>query len=114
MEAGGYPREIDLASVFLSGDFDIRVQPRGRKFDMATILEDQKNLERDDTTSFLGSLFSASIVVMTKQAAKRDPGNEVAVDEQKISIVLLFAPNYERKKGKGPTIYLLRGWGRDM
>ena len=30
------------------------------------------------TTSFPGSLFSASIVVETMEAEKRDPGNEVA------------------------------------
>lgn len=41
----GYPREIDLASFSVSGDFDIGVLPWRREFDMVTILEDWKNLE---------------------------------------------------------------------
>ena len=36
----GYPREIDLTSFSLRGDFDIGVLPWRREFDMATILED--------------------------------------------------------------------------
>ena len=32
---------------------------------------------QENTTSFPGSLFSASIVVETMEAEKRDPGNEV-------------------------------------
>ena len=62
----GYPREIGSGSFSLGGDFDIWVLPWGRELDMATILEDRKNLE---------------------------PLTD-------ISIVLIFPPNYERKKGK--------------
>ena len=41
----GYPREIESATLSLGWDFDIKVLPWGREFDMAIILEDRNNLE---------------------------------------------------------------------
>ena len=43
---GNYPREIDSASFSLGGDFDIRVLPWGREFDIVTTCLGQKAVPR--------------------------------------------------------------------
>ena len=42
----GYPRETDSASFSLVGDFDIRILPWGREFDIATTCFGQKAVPR--------------------------------------------------------------------
>ena len=51
----GYPREIDSASFFLGGDFDIRVLPWGREFDIATNCFGKKAVPRGGNLNFLGA-----------------------------------------------------------
>ena len=48
----GYPREIDSASFFLGGDFDIRVLPWGREFDIATNCFGKKAVPRGGNLKF--------------------------------------------------------------
>ena len=48
----GYPREIDSASFFLGGDFDIRVLPWGRAFDKAKTCFGQKAVPRGGNFTF--------------------------------------------------------------
>ena len=49
---GGYPREIASASFSLGGDFDIRVLPWGREFDIATTCFGQKAVPRGGNLTF--------------------------------------------------------------
>ena len=49
---GGYPQEIDSASFSLGGDFDIRVLPWGREFDIATACFGQKAVPRGGNLTF--------------------------------------------------------------
>ena len=49
---GGYLREIDSASISLGGDFDIRVLPWGREFDIATTCFGQKAVPRAGNFTF--------------------------------------------------------------
>ena len=49
---GGYPREIDSVSFSLGGDFDIRVLPWGREFDIATTWFGQKAVPRGGNLTF--------------------------------------------------------------
>ena len=48
----GYPREIDFASFFLGGDFDIGVLPWGLEFDIATTCFGQKAVPRGGNLTF--------------------------------------------------------------
>ena len=48
----GFPREIGSASFSLGGDFDIRVLPWGREFDIATTCFGQKAVPRGGNLTF--------------------------------------------------------------
>jgi len=48
----GYPQEIDSASFSLGGDFDFRVLPWGREFDIATTCFGQKAVPRGGNLTF--------------------------------------------------------------
>ena len=48
----GYPREIDSASFSLGGDFDIRVLPWRREFDIATTCFGKKAVPRGGNLTF--------------------------------------------------------------
>ena len=48
----GFPREIGSASFSLGGDFDIRVLPWGREFDIATTCFGQKAVPRGGNLTY--------------------------------------------------------------
>ena len=73
----GYPREIDSASFSLGEDFDIRVLPWGREFDIATTCFGQKAVPRGGNLTFsrcpgLGNL---TLKMSNSPGSKRPPPN---------------------------------------
>ena len=74
----GYPREIDSASFSLGGDFDIRVLPWGREFDIATTCFGQKAIPRGGNLTFsrcpgVGNLTLALVKMSNSPGSGRPP-----------------------------------------
>ena len=74
----GYPREIDWASFSLGGDFDIRVLPWGREFDIATTRLGQKAIPRGGNWTFsrcsgVGNLTLALVKMSNSPGSARPP-----------------------------------------
>ena len=74
----GYPREIDAASFFLGGDFDIRVLPWGRVFHIATTCFRQKVVPRGGNLTFsrypgVGNLTLALVKMSNSPGSARPP-----------------------------------------
>ena len=74
----GYPRKIDSASFSLGGDFDIRVLPWGREFDVATTYFGQKAVPRGGNLTFprcpvVGNLTLAIVKMSHSPESARPP-----------------------------------------
>ena len=79
----GYPREIDSASFSLGEDFDIRVLPWGREFDIATTCFRQKAVPRGGNLTFsrcqgVGSLTLALVKMSNSPGSACPPPNSGA------------------------------------
>ena len=74
----GYLQEIDPASFSPSGDFDIRVLPCGREFDIATTCFGQKVVPRGGNLTFprcpgVGNLTLALLKMSNSPGSARPP-----------------------------------------